>query len=107
MARNGTIFLDEIGEMPAKLQSKLLRALEYRRFKRLGGTRDIEFTARIVAATNRDLLDEVAHKNFRGDLFYRLNVLPVKRFTGHHSAAAGSERGHSATAETLRKKNCL
>lgn len=78
MARNGTIFLDEIGEMPLKLQSKLLRALEYRRFKRLGGTKDIEFTGRIVAATNRNLATEVAEQRFRGDLYYRLNVLPIE-----------------------------
>ncbi len=77
IAKNGTIFLDEIGELPLQLQAKLLRALEYRRFKRLGGTRDIEFSARIVAATNRDLLEEVLKRNFRGDLFYRLNVLPI------------------------------
>lgn len=76
-ARNGSIFLDEIGEMPLKLQAKLLRALEYRRFKRLGGTKDIEFSARIIAATNRNLLREVAAQRFRGDLYYRLNVLPV------------------------------
>lgn len=78
IARAGTIFLDEVGEMPAKLQAKLLRALEYRRFKRLGGTKDIEFTGRIVAATNRNLLTEVAAQRFRGDLYYRLNVLPVR-----------------------------
>jgi DNA-binding NtrC family response regulator len=78
IARAGTIFLDEIGEMPLKLQAKLLRALEYRRFKRLGGTKDIEFTGRIVAATNRNLLAEVAAQRFRGDLYYRLNVLPVR-----------------------------
>lgn len=77
MAREGTIFLDEIGEMPIKLQSKLLRVLEYRRFKRLGGVKDIEFNAQIVAATNRNLLQEVKQKNFREDLYYRLNVLPV------------------------------
>lgn len=77
VARNGTIFLDEIGEMPLKLQAKLLRALEYRRFKRLGGTKDVEFSARIVAATNRNLLREVREGRFRGDLYYRLNVLPV------------------------------
>lgn len=77
MARGGTIFLDEIGELPLKLQSKLLRALEYRRFKRLGGVRDIEFTARIVAATNRDLASEVNEKTFRIDLFYRLNMLSL------------------------------
>lgn len=78
IARNGTIFLDEIGELAPKVQSKLLRALEYRRFKRLGGTKDIEFTGRIVAATNRNLIEEVAHKRFRDDLFYRLNVISVK-----------------------------
>ena len=78
MARDGTIFLDEIGEMPLKLQAKLLRVLEYRRFKRLGGVRDIEFSARIVAATNRNLADEVAERNFREDLFYRLNIVDVK-----------------------------
>lgn len=77
IAKNGSIFLDEIGEMPHKLQSKLLRALEYRRFKRLGGTKDIEFSGRIIAATNRNLLEEVAAKRFRADLYYRLNVLPV------------------------------
>src|SRR5690606_12255035 len=73
MAGGGTIFLDEIGEMQHNLQSKLLRALEYRRFKRLGGTKDIEFKARIVAATNRDLLEEVHAGRFREDLYYRLN----------------------------------
>lgn len=77
IARNGTIFLDEMGEMPHKLQSKLLRVLEYRRFKRLGGIKDIEFSGRIIAATNRNLLEEVAAKRFRADLYYRLNVLPV------------------------------
>jgi two-component system response regulator AtoC len=78
IARTGSIFLDEIGEMPPKLQAKLLRVLEYRRFKRLGGTKDIEFTGRIIAATNRNLLEEVAEKRFRADLYYRLHVLPVR-----------------------------
>jgi DNA-binding NtrC family response regulator len=77
VARGGSIFLDELGEMPLKLQAKLLRVLEYRRFKRLGGTKDIEFTGRIIAATNRNLLDEVAAGRFRGDLYYRLSALPV------------------------------
>ena len=77
IAGDGTIFLDEIGEMPLKLQAKLLRALEYRRFKRIGGVKDIEFNARIVAATNRNLLQEVAEKNFRADLYYRLNVVAL------------------------------
>jgi transcriptional regulator with PAS, ATPase and Fis domain len=78
MAKQGSILLDEIGEMPLKLQSKLLRALESRRFKRLGGTKDIEFGARIIAATNRDLLGEVATGRFRGDLYYRIGALPVR-----------------------------
>jgi DNA-binding NtrC family response regulator len=77
VARGGSIFLDELGEMPLKLQAKLLRVLEYRRFKRLGGTKDIEFTGRIIAATNRNLLSEVAAGRFRGDLYYRLSALPV------------------------------
>ena len=78
MAKTGSILLDEIGEMPMKLQAKLLRALECRRFKRLGGTKDIEFGARIIAATNRNLLHEVAAGRFRGDLYYRFGALPVK-----------------------------
>jgi len=77
IARNGTVFLDEVGELPLKLQAKLLRALEYHRFKRIGGTKDIAFSARIVAATNRHLLNEVSAQRFRADLYYRLNVLPV------------------------------
>lgn len=77
MAQSGTIFLDEIGEMPLNLQSKLLRVLESRRFKRLGGTKDIRFNARVVAATNRDLIQEVIEKRFRIDLFYRISALPV------------------------------
>ncbi|MCX6127563.1 MAG: sigma-54 dependent transcriptional regulator [Proteobacteria bacterium] len=77
IAQNGSIFLDEIGEMPLKLQTKLLRALESRRFKRLGGTRDINFSARIIAATNRNLLEEIQQKTFRADLYYRLSALPI------------------------------
>ncbi len=78
LARGGSIFLDELGEMPLKLQAKLLRVLEYRRFKRLGGTKDIEFTGRIIAATNRNLLGEVQIGRFRADLYYRLSALPVE-----------------------------
>jgi two-component system, NtrC family, response regulator AtoC len=77
IAGGGTVFLDEIGEMPAKLQAKLLRVLEYRRFRRVGGTRDIDFQGRIVAATNRNLESEVVNGNFRADLYYRLNVVPI------------------------------
>ncbi len=77
VAGRGSIFLDEIGELSLGTQSKLLRALENRRFKRVGGTRDVLLEARIVAATNRDLAGEVAAGRFRKDLFYRLNVIPV------------------------------
>lgn len=77
IAQDGTIFLDEIGELPMKLQTKLLRALESRRFTRLGGTKEISFNARIVAATNRNLLSEIGKGNFRADLYYRLSALPI------------------------------
>ena len=78
LAKCGTIFLDEIGEMPTKVQAKLLRALEYKKFKRLGGIKDIEIQARIVAATNRNLLQEIANNNFRADLYYRLNIIQIE-----------------------------
>ena len=77
LAQEGTIFLDEIGEMPLHLQAKLLRFLEKRSLRRLGGTSDITINARIVAATNRDLREAVRLGTFREDLFYRLNVIPI------------------------------
>jgi len=77
LAGSGTLFLDEIGEMPLGMQVKLLRVLQDRRFRRLGGTRDIPMGARIVSATNRDLEVEVRAGRFREDLFYRLNVLRI------------------------------
>jgi two-component system, NtrC family, response regulator AtoC len=77
VAAKGTIFLDEIGELSLATQSKLLRALENRRFKRVGGTTDVRLQARVVAATNRDLAAEVEASRFRKDLYYRLNVIPV------------------------------
>jgi two-component system response regulator AtoC len=76
-ADGGTVFLDEIAEMPAALQAKLLRFLEEKSFKRVGGAADVRVDVRIVAATNRDLEEEVRQGRFRSDLFYRLNVLPV------------------------------
>ena len=77
LAHGGTVFLDEIGEMPRPLQSKLLRFLEERSFKRVGGVRDIHVDVRIIAATNRDLEDEVKKGEFRNDLYYRLKIIPI------------------------------
>ncbi|KQO45457.1 Fis family transcriptional regulator [Methylobacterium sp. Leaf86] len=76
-ASDGTIFLDEIGEMPALLQTKLLRTLQEGTVVRLGGKREIRVDMRLVAATNRDLAGDVAQGRFREDLFYRLNVIPI------------------------------
>ncbi len=76
-ADGGTVFLDEIGEMTPGLQSKLLRFLEEKAFKRVGGLSDIRVNVRVVAATNRNLEDEVKNGKFREDLFYRLQVMPI------------------------------
>jgi two-component system response regulator AtoC len=76
-ADGGTVFLDEIGEMAPGLQAKLLRFLEEKSFKRLGGSVDIRVDVRVIAATNRNLEEEVKHHRFRSDLFFRLNVLPI------------------------------
>ncbi len=76
-ANGGTLFLDEIGEMPLSAQVKLLRVLQERKIERVGGTQLIPVDVRIIAATNRDLQTEIAEKNFREDLFYRLNVVSI------------------------------
>jgi DNA-binding NtrC family response regulator len=73
----GTVFLDEIGEMVPALQAKLLRFLEEKSFRRVGGAQDIQVNVRVIAATNRNLEDEVKQGRFREDLYYRLNVMPV------------------------------
>ncbi len=78
MADGGTVFLDEIGEMVPLLQAKLLRFLEEKSFKRVGGATDIKVDVRVIAATNRDLEEEVRKGHFRSDLYYRLNVVPIK-----------------------------
>src|SRR5262249_10533948 len=86
-ANGGTIFIDEIGELPLDMQPKLLRALEERTIKRVGGSQRIRIDARVIAATNRDLRTDVNRGSFRADLYYRLNVVrlfipPLRERTG-------------------------
>ncbi|MEA2417538.1 MAG: hypothetical protein QOI58_4195 [Thermoanaerobaculia bacterium] len=78
IAADGTLFLDEIGEMDVTVQARLLKAIEDKRFRRVGGIRDLTANFRLVAATNRDLAAEVAANRFRADLYYRLNVVRVR-----------------------------
>jgi DNA-binding NtrC family response regulator len=77
MADGGTLFLDEIGDMEPGMQAKLLRVLEERSFRRVGGTKDIQVDVRIVSATNKDLLKSIEEKTFRADLYYRIQVIPI------------------------------
>ncbi len=77
LADGGTIFLDEVGEIPLLLQSKLVRVLHEKCFERVGGSKTLEVDVRIISATNKDLREEVAEGRFREDLFYRLNVIPM------------------------------
>ena len=94
-ASTGTIFLDEIGEIPLQMQTKLLRTLQEGTITRLGGKREIKVDVRLVAATNRNLQNEVRQGQFREDLYYRLNVIPIQlpfagRAAGGHSCAGGA-----------------
>jgi len=116
LADGGTIFLDEIGDMEPGMQAKLLRVLEDRAFRRVGGTRDISVDVRIVSATNKDLLKAMEDKTFRPDLYYRLQVIPIylpplrerrddiipltQHFIGHFNREFGkSVKGLSKMAE--------
>jgi two-component system response regulator PilR (NtrC family) len=78
LAEGGTLFMDEVGELPLPLQVKLLRVIQEREFKRVGGIEDIKVDVRIISASNQDLQQKVAHSSFREDLFYRLNVIQIK-----------------------------
>ncbi len=78
LADGGTVFLDEIGDMSPAMQVKLLRILEERAFRRVGGTRDVKVDVRIISATNRDLIKAMEDESFRSDLYYRIGVIPIQ-----------------------------
>jgi formate hydrogenlyase transcriptional activator len=78
LADGGTLFLDEVADIPSEIQPKLLRALQEQEFERLGSTRTLKVNVRLIAATNRDLVRMVAKSEFRSDLYYRLNVFPIR-----------------------------
>lgn len=115
VADEGTLFLDEVGELPPALQGKLLRALENGRFFRLGGTREIQVDIRFISATNRDLHKNIAAGTFRQDLFFRISALPVHipalrerredipLLVNHFSQADSAGRARDLSDETLKK----
>ena len=92
-ADGGTLFLDEVGDMSLRTQAKVLRALEEQRFEPVGAAESIQVDVRVVAATNKNLEEEIERGNFREDLFYRLNVIPVSR--------AAAARAHARTSPLL------
>jgi two-component system nitrogen regulation response regulator NtrX len=104
-AHEGTIFLDEIGDMSLKAQSKTLRILQEQKFERVGGTRTIEVDVRVIAATNKDLEAEIERNAFRDDLYFRLNVIPVKVPPLRERAEDISELVHEFVEEFTLKTN--
>ena len=98
LAHHGTIFLDEIGELPLELQPKLLRVLETGQIERLGSPHTVEVDMRVIAATNRDLLEEVRQGRFRAD-----SVLPAERLSDHDARAARAPRRHPAARPASRR----
>jgi formate hydrogenlyase transcriptional activator len=119
LADEGTLFLDEIGEIPLALQPKLLRVLQDMEFERLGGTETLKVNFRLLAATNRDLADSIRENEFRSDLYYRLNVFPIRvpplrerrddiRMLAEHFAQKFSRRlGRSVTSIPKRTMDAL
>ncbi len=102
LADGGTLFLDEIGEIPVEMQVKLLRAIQESEFERVGGLKTIKVDVRLVTATNRDLLQDIAGGSFREDLYYRLNVVPITVPPLDVTAAPGRS-GPGQVPETLRQ----
>ena len=96
LASGGTVFLDEIGELPLTLQAKLLRVLEGQQFRRLGGAKDLQVDLRVITASNRDLRKAIEQGKFRLDLYYRLNVIQIDG-----PAAPASERRYHAAGAVL------